>query len=152
MPIFGEYYRDPFQNIGRRTTVGFGAGYQIIDSSKIDWHVSGGPAWQNTRFDSVTAGESTDEDTPALVLTTTAEWDITKWLEFDGQYRLQVVDEESGTYSHHLVASFETEITRLIDFDVALVRDRVQDPRPDEDGLPPQQDDLRTTVGLTFEF
>jgi hypothetical protein len=29
IPLYGEYYRDPFQNIARRLTLGVGAGYQI---------------------------------------------------------------------------------------------------------------------------
>ena len=87
-----------------------------------------------------------------MVVGTTAEWDITKWLEFDGNYRFQVVNEASGTYNHHLVASFETDITKLIDFDVSWIWDRIEDPRPAADGTVPEQDDFRTTVGLTFEF
>jgi len=151
-PIFGEYFRDPFQNISSRITAGVGAGYQLIDTSKIDWEVSGGPAYQETRYDSVQLGEPEKEDTVAWVLTTTASWDITSWLEFDGQYRAQFVDEASGTYNHHLLASFETDITSLISFDVAWIWDRIQDPRPDADGIVPEQDDFRTTVGLTFEW
>ena len=42
-PIYGEYFRDPFQNIDARNTVGVGAGYQIFDSPKTEWEVSGGP-------------------------------------------------------------------------------------------------------------
>ncbi len=36
-PIGGEYYRDPFQNIASRWTLGVGAGYQILDTSKVEW-------------------------------------------------------------------------------------------------------------------
>lgn len=93
-----------------------------------------------------------NENTPAMVLATAASWDITKWLEFDGQYRAQFVNEESGTYNHHLVVSLESDITKLIDFDVSWIWDRIQDPRPNADGTVPEQDDFRTTVGLTFDF
>jgi len=151
-PVFGEYFRDPLQNISGRWTLGFGAGYQIIDSPKVDWEVSGGPAYQETRFDDVVPGESDSESTPALVAGTTTEWDITKNVEFDGLYRFQLVNELSGKYNHHLVVSLETDITRLIDFDVAWTWDRIKDPRPDSDGTVPEQNDFRTTVGLTFDF
>jgi putative salt-induced outer membrane protein YdiY len=151
-PVFGEYLRDPFQNIASRYTVGTGAGYQLMDTGKVDWEVSGGPAYQGTRFESVELGEDESDSTPALVLGTVASWDITQWLEFDGTYRLQVVNEQSGTYNHHLVASFEVDITKLIDFDVSWIWDRIQDPRPNDLGEIPEQDDFRTTVGLTFEF
>ena len=151
-PVFLEYLRDPFQNIGYRATGGFGAGYQLIDSRKIDWEVSGGPAYQETRFESVEVGESGTESTPAFVAGTTVDWDIAKWLEFDGSYRIQLVNEVSGTYNHHMVLSFETDITKLIDLDVSWIWDRIENPRPATDGTVPEQDDFRTTVGLSFEF
>ncbi len=151
-PVFVEYFRDPFQNIRNRITVGAGAGYQLIDSPKIDWSVSGGPAYQQTRFDDVVPGESEEESTPAFVVGTNANWDITKWMEFDGTYRFQIVNEESGTYNHHVLISFETEITKWIDFDISWVWDRIKNPREDSDGTLPKQDDIRMTVGLTFDF
>ena len=75
-----------------------------------------------------------------------------KWLDFLFDYRFQVVNEVSGQYNHHMVISFETEVTSLIDFDISLVWDRIQKPREAEDGTVPVQDDFRLTVGLTFEF
>ena len=151
-PVFAEFLRDPFQNIDLRATIGAGFGYQLIDLPKVDWEISGGPGYQNTRFDSFSPGNPESEDTPALVVGTTADWDITKWMEFDGSYRAQFVNEQSGTYNHHLVASFETDITSLIDFDVSFIWDRIQDPRPDQAGIVPDQDDFRTTIGLTFDL
>lgn len=32
-PVFAEYYRDPFQNIGQRITAGIGLGYTIFDTA-----------------------------------------------------------------------------------------------------------------------
>jgi putative salt-induced outer membrane protein YdiY len=151
-PVWAEFFRDPFQNISRRMTLGVGAGYKIIDNPKVDWEVSGGPSYQETRFESVEPGSPTSESTPALVVGTTASWDITKWLEFDGNYRFQIVNEESGTYNHHLVASFESDITKWIEFDVSWIWDRIENPTPAADGTVPEQDDFRTTVGLNFEF
>jgi putative salt-induced outer membrane protein YdiY len=151
-PVFGEYFRDPFQNIGSRVTLGVGVGYQLIDTAKIDWQVSGGPAYQETSYDSVVTGMDDTESTPAAIVGTTASWDISKWMEFDGAYNAQIVNEESGTYNHHMLLSFETDITSLIDFDISWIWDRIQDPVPDIAGIEPEQDDFRTTVGLTFEF
>ena len=111
-----------------------------------------GPAYQETRFESVPTDEDTNESTPALAVGTRAEWEIFDWLDLDGNYRLQVVDEASGTYSHHMVVSFEFSITKLLDFDVSWIWDRIQDPRPDASGETPEPDDFRTTVGLSFEF
>jgi hypothetical protein len=63
-----------------------------------------------------------------------------------------VGNKASGTYNHHMVVSFETEITKLIDFDIAWIWDRIENPREDANGITPASDDFRTTVGLTFEF
>lgn len=151
-PIFAEYFRDPFQNIAARYTAGVGAGYQLIETSDLEWIISGGPAYQETRFVSVTAGQDDKESTPAFVFGTSTDWDITSWLEFNGSYRIQLVNKISGTYNHHMVVSFETEITSLIDFDITWIWDRIENPRPDVNGITPASDDFRTTVGLTFEF
>jgi len=151
-PVYGEYFRDPFQNIRGRYTVGVGLGYQLIDSSKLDWTISGGPGYQETRFESVTADQRSTEDTAALTLGTRAEWKILSWLEFDGNFRAQFVDESSGTYNHHMVVSFEFSITRLLDFDVSWIWDRIQNPRSGSDGITPKPDDFRTALGLTLNF
>lgn len=151
-PVFGEYYRDPIQNIRRRFTIGVGLGYQLMDSRKIDWTVSGGPAYQESRYESSIEGEDSDEKTAALALSTRAEWKILRWLEFDGSYRAQIVNEASGSYNHHMVVSFELTITRILDFDASWIWDRIQEPRPGADGITPEPDDFRTAVGLTFNF
>jgi hypothetical protein len=36
-PVLFEYFRDPFQNIDYRTTIGAGGGYHIIDTPKTTW-------------------------------------------------------------------------------------------------------------------
>jgi hypothetical protein len=51
-----------------------------------------------------------------------------------------------------MVATFETELTRWLDFDVSFVWDRTQDPQPDADGTEPKQDDFCLIVGLGIEF
>jgi len=150
-PVFGEYFRDPLQNIRWRYTIGFGLGYQLIDSSKVDWALSGGPAYQETGFASI-ADLDTSEDTAALAIGTKAEWKIFSWMEFDGLYRVQIVNEASGTYNHHMLLSLEFSITRLLDFDLSWIWDRIKDPRPDGEGLIPKSDDFRTAIGLSFNF
>lgn len=150
-PVFGEYFRDPFQNISRRYTIGIGLGYQLIDSPKVDWTLSGGPGYQETKFESV-ADSDTSEDTAALAIGTKAEWEILSWMEFDGIYRMQIVNEASGTYNHHMLLSLELSITRLLDFDISWIWDRIEDPRPDAGGITPKSDDFRTAIGLSFNF
>jgi putative salt-induced outer membrane protein YdiY len=151
-PIFAEYYRDPFKNISSRVTVGAGMGYHIIDTSKTEWDVAGGPAYQRTRFDSVQAGEASSESTPAFVAGTHFERELTETVDFDLLYDIQIVNKKSGTYSHHFVAAVETELTDWLDFDVSFVWDRTKDPQPNADGTVPKQDDLYVIISLGIEF
>jgi hypothetical protein len=151
-PFFGEYYRDPFINIKNRVTVGAGMGYHIIDTSKTEWDVAGGPAYQRTQFDSVEVGEGSSESTAAFVAQTHFNTELTKTVDFDFLYNFQILNEASGTYNHHMVAAFETELTRWLDFDISFVWDRIQDPQPNADGTEPKQDDFYLIVGLGIEF
>jgi hypothetical protein len=149
-PIFAEYYRDPFQNIDTRATIGVGAGYHIIDTPKTTWDISGGPAYRMTRYVSVVPGDSDDVDTPALVGSTFYDTTLTKTVDFNVRYNLSIVNQESGTYTHHAIATFETEVTSILDFDVSLIWDRTRDPQVRSDGSVPKQDDyqLMLTLGV----
>jgi putative salt-induced outer membrane protein YdiY len=152
IPVFVEYFRDPFKNISLGATVGAGVGWQLIDTSRIDWSVSFGPAYQETRFEEVEVGSSEKESTPSFRTGTVLDIEITKSIDFGFDYSFFLTSEAAGTYNHHLVTGLEFEITRVIDFDVTGVWDRIQDPRPDADGVIPEQDDYRMIVALGFEF
>ncbi len=151
-PVAGEFYTDPFQNISTRWTLGAGLGYQIMTTKKIDWELNGGVSYQTTTFDDVLEGETDSADTPALVIGTIYDHELSKAIDFVFDYRFLIVNQESGTYTHHLVTGLEFEITSLLDFDVTFVWDRIQDPRADSDGILPEQDDFRMTFGLGFDF
>jgi len=151
-PVFFEWFKDPFQNISHRETLGAGVGYQLVDTAKSEWKVDGGPAYQRTKYDSVETGTSNPDNTPALVAGTTYDSDITKWLELFFEYRFQITDEEAGKYNHHMVTSFETDITKRLDFDVTFVWDRIEEPRENADFEIPEKDDFRLTVGVTWDW
>ncbi len=151
-PFFGEYFRDPIKNIDSRVTLGAGMGYHIIDTSKTEWDVSGGPAYQRTRFESVEPGQNSSESTPAFVAGTYFKRELTKTVDFDFRYDLQILNEESGTYTHHFVAALETELTGWLDFDVSFVWDRTKDPTPEADGTVPKSDDFYLIFSLGIDF
>ncbi len=151
-PVFAEYYRDHFQNIDHQLLVGFGVGYTIIDTSRTDWDVFAGPAYQYTRFVSVEPGEPIDVSTPALVVGTSYEVEITSWMDADASYRFSVMNKRSGTYKHHATAGLEIELTDALDLDVSVVWDRIQDPQPRDDGTVPKQDDFRFILGVSVDL
>jgi len=151
-PISVEYFRDPFQNIGNQYTIGTGIGYKLIDTSRTEWSVDTGVAYQNTQFESVEPGEDKNISTPAFVAGTFYETEITKKIDFTGDYSFRLLNKESGTYTHHAVATISTELVSWLDFDISLVWDRTRDPTPNADGTVPEQDDYKLMFSLGIEY
>jgi putative salt-induced outer membrane protein YdiY len=151
-PIFTEYFRDPFQNVDYRLTIGTGLGYQLIETARTEWIISGGPAYQSSRFITVEEDASETESTPALVMETRLDIEVTSNLDFNYDYQLQLINEASGQYNHHMVIGFIVELSSWLDFDISLVWDRIQKPTTDENGDTPEQDDWRLIIGLGFDF
>lgn len=151
-PVFLEFFKDPFQNINSRYTLGTGVGYQLIDNSRTDWNIFAGPAYQRTRFEEVLPGEEREEDTWALSAGTSFDTEITDHIDFDYDYTFQVTNPESGKYNHHMIGTFEIELTDALDLDLSLVWDRINEPRPNADGTVPKQDDYRVIVGVGYDF
>ena len=151
-PVFGEYFRDTFQNIQYRVSIGAGIGYHIIDTPKTEWDIVGGPSYLATKFDTVQAGEDLDEATPALVIDTNFDTELSKKVDFIVGYKIQVGNEASGGYTHHSITTLETELTKWLDFDVSFVWDRIGSPTADADGKVPDKDDYRLILSLAVDF
>jgi putative salt-induced outer membrane protein YdiY len=151
-PVLFEYFRDPFQNIDYRTTIGAGGGYHIIDTPKTTWDVSGALGFRATRYESVQPGDSQKVTTPALIAGTFYDTALTKTIDFNARYNLSIVNQESGTYTHHAIATVEIELTSILDFDISFVWDRTQDPQTRADGTVPSQDDFQLLFTLGVDI
>ena len=147
-----EYYRDPFQNISRRWTLGAGAGYQLVDTPKIGWRVDAGLAYQQTRFHTVPDDAPPTAETPAVRLGTRYDHELSGWLDLYVDYRLFLVDRESGTYTHRFHTGLEIELLGDLDLTLGWVWDRIQDPQPASDGTVPEKDDFRTIFSVGYSF
>jgi len=77
---------------------------------------------------------------------------LTKSIDFNTRYNLSIVNQESGTYTHHAIATFETEITSILDFDVSVIWDRIQDPQARADSSVPKQDDFQLLLTLGVDM
>jgi len=150
-PFQLEYFRDPFQNVAHRFTLGAGAGYQILDTSDVDWQVSAGMAYQNTRFDEVPPGDPGSASTPALRIATEYDHELTDSIDLNVAYRFFVVDEDSGRYTHHFVTGLDLDLG-VLDAYITFVWDRIEKPRPLTDGALPKKDDFRLNFGLGFDI
>jgi len=151
-PLFGEWHRDPFQNIASKWSAGAGFGYELIDTSEMTWKVEAGLSYQETRFDSIAEEEPATASTPGLVLSTSFDTDLTSWMDFNLDWRFNFVNEESGTYTHHMITGLKFELTKLFDLNLSLIWDRIQKPHADSEGVEPLQDDYRLVTFLGFEF
>jgi len=151
-PAFGEYYRDPFQNIAHRLWLGTGIGWQLIDTPDESWEIFTGPAYQATRFENVEPGEDDSVGSAALVLGTFYDRELTNWIDFRYEYGFQFTGSRSGRYIHHMMGSLEIELTDSLDLDLSLLWDRIEEPQRDAAGNLPEQDDWRFVVGLGWEF
>ena len=151
-PFFGEYYRDPFQNIDQRLTAGAGLGYTIMDTGKIEWNVSGGPAYQSIRYISVQPGEDDTITGGALVLATDYDQEINNKLDFIFNYNMTAANSDLGGYTHHMLISLESEITGSFDFDVSFMWDRVGQPTTGAEGNTPSPDDYRFMIGIKWSL
>lgn len=149
---FAEYYRDPFQNISSRGTLGAGLGYDIIKSSKLDWSVTAGPAYQRVQYVSVPANEDIRQTTPAVVLGTTLDWDITSKLEFEIDYKNQLTPKKAGGMTQHLVTTLDYELTKILDLRTSFTVDSVSNPQPESNGTIPEKTDLRLVFGVALDF
>ena len=124
----------------------------MVDTPRVSWEVNAGPAYQHTTFDSVVAGESDVESSPALAAGTTYTNELTKDIDYSLDYRFLLVKPESGKYTHHFITGLSFDAVGPLDFDVSFVWDRVQQPRPGSSGLIPKKDDYRLILGLGFDF
>jgi hypothetical protein len=150
--LFGEYFRDKFQNIENQLTVGTGAGYDIKRTKKTEWDVSAGIGFLYKEAVSVEAGEDEGNVSPTLTLGTYFDTELTKRLDYELRYNVRIVDEQNGQLIQNLVTTLSSDITGNLDLDLTLTWDRTENPQPRENGDVPDQDDFRFTVAIAYEF
>jgi len=147
-----EYYRDTFKNINQQFSLSSSFGYHLIRTSKTDWEISSGVGALYTRFESVGVDEELDNVSPFIEFGTILDTELTNWMDYLFDFKFQLVDEASGTYTHHLVTTLSSDITGDLDLDVSLVWDRTAKPQPAADASVPDKDDFQLIVGLSYEF
>ncbi len=147
-----EYYRDQLANIAHRGTAGVGVGYYFFDRDSLEWKAAAGPSFQYTRYDTVAAGSEDHSSAPAATFQTRFKADITSRLTFIQVFGATLTSEPAGLYSHHAVTTLEFEIKRHLDLNLSFVWDYLQKPQPEADGLVPEHNDLRLSLGLGVRF
>jgi len=151
-PFLVEYFRDPFQNIASQVTLGAGAGYQLIDNSKTEWSVAAGPAFKFTKFEDTEPGEDDSQSTGALWFGTNYERELNSKMDLILSYHTVTGNQDSGGYTHHSIATLETELLSWLDFDTSFIWDHIQNPTRNSDGNIPEKNDYRFVIGLGLDY
>ena len=151
-PLIFQYFRDPFQNIEQQGTLETGLGYELTDTSRTEWDIFAGVGANHVERVSVELGQPASSTSPALSVGTNFETEITSWMDYLFSFTATFIDEESGSYQHHLLTTLSSDLTGNFDVDISFVWDRTQNPPPLADGAKPERDDFRLLVGLSYEF
>jgi hypothetical protein len=146
-----EFFRDPFQNIRQRHTPGAGFGYDNY-FLRADWDVGAGVAWQKLNYESSAAGAESSVEDWVGVVSTNFEWDLTKDIEWDLGYSINVPFEDADFYTSNLLTTLSLDVWWNFEFDFTFAWDRQNNPQEREDGTRPEKDDYRLTTGIAWDF
>lgn len=151
-PVFSEFYKDEFQNIKTQMTAGVGVGYTLVDTKKIEWDISTGPALIYTKYMSVSDSEDLSHTSPAIEASTKFDIELNKISDLTIDYRMTLTDQEAGRYKHHMVVVLKNDITSWINLDISYIWDHINSPEEESDGTIPGCDDYQLLIGFGVEF
>jgi hypothetical protein len=151
-PVAAEYFRDPFQNISSRITVGPGVGYFLVDHPDLSWFVVAGPAYQRSQFIDTPPGQEKNASALAGFITTTYEQEVTSTVDWEFQYQIFLTDDKSGRTVHHLMTALDVDLTKALDLKITGYWDYIEQPQPEADGTLPEREDFRLVLGLDWEL
>jgi hypothetical protein len=146
VPSF-EFFSDEFQNIDGRYTPGASLGYDVIDTSIVDWLLTIGGAGQITEYD----GGETDVD-GATLFTSELAIELPRDVDIDLNYSLQLIFTDLDKTNHNTSLVISIEIWGPLEVDIGAYWDRIEGPQRDDDGDRPKSDDFRLTAGISLEF
>ena len=151
-PLFSEFYTDKFKNIEQQITAGIGLGYTFLDTKKMTWSFSGGPAFVYTSHSTVDTATQKDTFSPALEVSTKYEMTLNRITDLTYDYKITYTTHEAGKYKHHMVLVLENELFSWLDFDITGIWDYVKSPTASDSGIKPVKNDFQMLMGLGVEF
>lgn len=152
IPIWLEGYKDELQNLSYRITPAVGVGHHLVKDPRLQWDLEAAVGYQYIEYTQAPPGESRSSGEVAGIIGTQWESDITKNLEFDGEYRLQQSFARIQDTTHHFLTTLSQDLLWNLDLDVTFVWDRNESPQQESDGSRPERNDFRLTVGLGWDF
>ncbi len=151
-PVKAEWYADKFKNIDSQSSISAGIGYFLSRNKNADWFVELGAGYQGTRYVSVQAGEDDRVGNGSIPFRTTLETDLTKTIELDAEYGVQIGLGHGASTIHHTFILFEFELLGDIDLVTSFTWDHVTRPKANADGVTPKKDDVALALGLSLDI
>jgi len=151
-PGAAELYSDEFQNIDLRATLSAGGGVYLVKKKDLEWFVQVGGGYLSTRYRSVAEGESSDDNSAAVIPTTAIEWEPVKDLTLNVDDNATISIPHADRFFHHFVAMLTVKNFNVVDLNTSITWDHVGQPKPRSDGTVPGKDDLRTAFGIGVDF
>lgn len=151
-PLGVEVYRDPFQNLALRVSPFCALGYTLVDTGRLESNVSAGLGYRYTRYDSVEPGEDETDGTSDAVLGASVKWDPLPAVSVHADYSAQIGLEDTRDTNQGATVALSVDLGWDLELDVKARWDRVGLPQPDSDGVVPERDDYRLSVGLGWQF
>ncbi|MGB3621302.1 MAG: DUF481 domain-containing protein [Ketobacter sp.] len=142
----------PFQNIDSQWKFSVGAGYYVIDNSDILWTVAAGPGYQETRYNTVPAGDDLDSHSGTFQISSEYDQELTDDVELYWLYEYTASNDATGRGKHHAEIALDIDLISDIDFRIAANFDHIDRPQPDDNGVIPDNSDYRLTVGLNYDL
>ena len=147
-----EYSADEFLNLDYRIHYGVALGYHVVDTSRITWDVNAGPSYQKSKFLDVQAGASDSEKSIGLTLGTDFTYQLSRDIDFDSSYSVQMVDEASGGKIQYLQTGLAIDLTNDFELDLTFYAERTNNPKQDSEGNIPEKNDYRLVVSFGYDF
>ncbi len=151
-PLSIELFQDQFTNIALRTTPQAGFGYYFfkkgMGQSVIDWDVSALLGYRLTRFTT----DVPNDGIANLTLTTGVDWKITKRIEVEFAYDIQLGLGDISNSNMNLNLTLEFDIWKDIDLDLTFVWNYIGEPAPNDDGTFPENSDTTFILSFAWEF
>ncbi|MDF1876317.1 DUF481 domain-containing protein [Sulfurimonas sp. SAG-AH-194-L11] len=151
-PVFSELYSDTYINIRQQFTAGVGLGYTLLDSKKVRWSFSGGPAFVYTKYETVVLGNKTEDFSPAIEFSTKYQNDISSRIDLIYDYKLTYANTAAGTYKHHMLLTLENKLTSWLNLSITGVWDYILEPQETAQQIIPEQNDFQLLIGFGLKF
>jgi Protein of unknown function, DUF481 len=152
-PFGLELYADKFQNIDLRVTVGAGAGWYFYRTGDLEWSVGLGGAYRKTSFISVEPGADDTQETGTIVPSTSFDADITSDIELVAAYSAEIGIPDPKESTQHAEMLFTIDLVGdIFELSTAVTWDRVESPQRNADGVLPERDDFRISLGFAVDL